>query len=353
MEKFNPYKILNVSSNASIDEISKAYKKLAIKYHPDKNKDNDAHDIFVNIKKAYEILSDPKKKSKYDKYGVCDDNELQENSQEIIKEMIMKNRLKQIIKLNIDIIDLIKGTKKIINFNREILNNSRIAKTEPCKIELDLNLYTPINKPIIINGMGKEINDIRGDLYILLRIKFSNNYTIKDNCNMIYNHTLTLAESLCGMKFILPYYNIELYYDDIINNKYIYKIPNRGLTIEENNINKQTDLEIVFNIIYPKLSLEQTKKLKEILDYNEYSKYINNDLPSIKLNIQQKSCDIENNYYETPNVQNDSDSDFGFPGFHHFEFPGFSSFPGMNAFDFSTRNFNTNERVHVQECQTQ
>jgi len=64
------YKILGVSKDASPEEIKKAFRKLAIKYHPDKNKGNkEAEERFKEINEAYAVLSDPEKKKQYDTFG--------------------------------------------------------------------------------------------------------------------------------------------------------------------------------------------------------------------------------------------------------------------------------------------
>jgi molecular chaperone DnaJ len=70
MAKRDYYEILGVAKNAGEDEIKKAYRKLAIKYHPDKNPDNKpAEEKFKEAAEAYEILSNPEKKQRYDQFG--------------------------------------------------------------------------------------------------------------------------------------------------------------------------------------------------------------------------------------------------------------------------------------------
>lgn len=70
MSKRDYYDVLGVSRNTSADEIKKAYRKLAIKYHPDKNpNDKAAEEKFKEAAEAYEVLSNPEKKQRYDHYG--------------------------------------------------------------------------------------------------------------------------------------------------------------------------------------------------------------------------------------------------------------------------------------------
>jgi molecular chaperone DnaJ len=70
MSKKNYYDILGVSKTATLDEIKKAYRKLAMKHHPDRNPGNpEAEELFKQAAQAYEVLSDEKKRTAYDQYG--------------------------------------------------------------------------------------------------------------------------------------------------------------------------------------------------------------------------------------------------------------------------------------------
>lgn len=70
MEKRDYYEVLGVNKNASADEIKSAYRKLAMKYHPDRNPDNpEAEEKFKEASEAYSVLSDSDKKARYDQFG--------------------------------------------------------------------------------------------------------------------------------------------------------------------------------------------------------------------------------------------------------------------------------------------
>ena len=70
MEKRDYYEVLGVDRNAGEDAIKKAYRKLALKYHPDKNPgDKEAEEKFKEAAEAYEVLSDANRRARYDRFG--------------------------------------------------------------------------------------------------------------------------------------------------------------------------------------------------------------------------------------------------------------------------------------------
>ena len=70
MAKRDYYEILGVSKNVSVNELKKAYRKIAMKYHPDRNPDNkEAENKFKEAAEAYSVLSDSNKRNQYDRFG--------------------------------------------------------------------------------------------------------------------------------------------------------------------------------------------------------------------------------------------------------------------------------------------
>ena len=75
MAKRDYYEVLGISKNATDDEIKKAYRQLAKKYHPDTSTEENAQEKFKEVQEAYEVLKDPQKRANYDKYGFQDPNQ--------------------------------------------------------------------------------------------------------------------------------------------------------------------------------------------------------------------------------------------------------------------------------------
>ena len=68
-KKKDYYEVLGISRDSTEEDIKKAFRKLALKYHPDRNKDKDAPEKFKEINEAYQVLIDPDKRAKYDRFG--------------------------------------------------------------------------------------------------------------------------------------------------------------------------------------------------------------------------------------------------------------------------------------------
>ena len=85
------YEILEIQKNASKDEIKNTYRKLALKYHPDRNKSPGAEEKFKEISEAYAVLSDDEKRKKYDTYGHVGSEDVfrgsEANFEEIFRDM--------------------------------------------------------------------------------------------------------------------------------------------------------------------------------------------------------------------------------------------------------------------------
>ena len=68
-QKRDYYEVLGVDRNASADDIRRAYRRLAFKYHPDRNREDGAEDKFKEVNEAYEVISNPEKRTTYDRFG--------------------------------------------------------------------------------------------------------------------------------------------------------------------------------------------------------------------------------------------------------------------------------------------
>lgn len=141
------YDYLGVDPKASVEEIKKAYRKLALKYHPDKNSDADSSEKFKNILRAYEVLSDPQKREIYDNGG--GENGFYESNFGMpggLFEMFMNQRnangfskKEKICTLSVDLDDVYCGKCAIVVINRKIVckkcngsgGSSGYAKTCP------------------------------------------------------------------------------------------------------------------------------------------------------------------------------------------------------------------------------
>lgn len=110
----NLYEILEIPENSSLEEIKKAYRLQAIKYHPDKNNDPKAGSIFDKITKAYDILSDEKKRESYNA-------QIKKDKEIATKTSSLRQNIGNDLRFSINVTteDIIKNRKKIVQIKRK------------------------------------------------------------------------------------------------------------------------------------------------------------------------------------------------------------------------------------------
>ena len=299
----NYYDILGVSNDASHDEIKKAYRKLSLIHHPDKNGNNE-DDKFKELNEAYSILSDINTKKQYDNRNANENISFDDlnihniNPNDIFNMLfaggngfsnifnnassnihILRNGIPvnlshtmqkpiPIIK-NIDITleEAYTGCSKCIDIERWIRSDNGVTINEKETIYVLISKGVDDNEILLVPEKGNIISDTnKGD--IKLFIKIVNNTQLKREClNLIYYKSLTFKESLCGFSFDLPFINNKILKinntnGNVICNGYKKMVPNFGLE-RDGHIGS---LIIEFSVIYPEsLTPEQITALNDIL----------------------------------------------------------------------------------------
>lgn len=290
-EKNNLYELLEIEQNSSNNEIKKAWKKLALKYHPDKNKNNNkSSEKFLKIKHAYDILSNEELRKEYDK-KISFNNIFNTNFNNgfNIFDINFKNYLSNFIdSTEIDIIiKLILHKKEIMNdfFSNGYCKNFNdfISKLTDIEIILDYDLKdiwecnpknikysrftTDIFEELILPIDFIQVYENEGEQIIINNIKYKGNFTIKINV-------------------INTYHNNENYYvydDDLyilIDNK---RIKDNKFTVFFLDDNKY------------KFNIRKLNKITNNLGNIYYKK--NFGLPKFKLKCKKEKYSIDTNIY--------------------------------------------------------
>ncbi|XZR53257.1 MAG: molecular chaperone DnaJ [Enterobacteriaceae bacterium] len=226
MSKKDYYDLLGLSKTSNYTEIKRAYKRLAMKYHPDRNKEKNAEKRFKEIKEAYEILSDENKRKAYDQYGHDAFNQSYDNNNfntetsfsdifgDVFGDIFGDNRSKNVnkgsdLKYNIELTleELVKGINKEINIQTLIkckscngIGSKKGSSPINCltchgngQIQIKRGFFTFQQTCPKCNGSGKIIKNLCHNCNGYGRIKKFKNLSIKIPKNLNSGDTVRIS----------------------------------------------------------------------------------------------------------------------------------------------------------------
>ena len=272
------YETLGVSEGSSADEIKKAYRKLARKYHPDVNKDEAAIDKFKEINAAYEVLSDKKKKDEYDMYG--DQIFGGQNFHDFAQNQGGNVDLDEILR-NIfggggsgfsgggfgggGSMDLDQKTTITVPFVVSILGGKHHVSVNSDSFDIKIPAGIKNGETLRVRGKGNSGMGQRGDLLIKVEVAPSPTFERKDN-DLYITMDVPLKEALFGGKVTIK----TSVHDEITikvpqNTKNGQKFRVRGKGVVNRKTALQGNLYLTANIILPNID-ELDEEFKNILE---------------------------------------------------------------------------------------
>lgn len=312
------YDTLEVPKTATIDEIKKSYRKLSLKYHPDRNPGQpDMVAKFQEIGEAYEVLGDEHKKEEYDMMQNSPFAGGRGNIDELFSNLFGMNFASMRPMEHMDMSHMgpmgmggpmggisINGmpfggpgirifrqgqpvhqkpppiTKTLVVTMEQVLDGAIVPiEIERWLIENDTKMYetetlyitipkgVDENEIIIIKDKGNYVSDsCIGDLKVVIKVNNESPFE-RHGLDLFYHKTISLKESLCGFSFELPYlggksFSINNNGGNVIPSEHKKVIPNRGLSRDT----QTGSMIILFHVKFPeKLTAEQIEAIKAVL----------------------------------------------------------------------------------------
>ena len=274
------YETLEVNENASADEIKKAYRKLARKYHPDVNKDPKAEEKFKEINAAYEVLSDPQKKQQYDQYG--DSMFGGQNFSDFARNQGGGVDLDEILRqmfgggaagfgrsnfgggFGFDAPDLDTNAQITIPFEVAVLGGKRNISLNNDSFDIKIPEGIEDGQRIRAKGKGKTYQGQRGDLILKINISPSNEYE-REFDNLIKYFDLPLKTALFGGKVDIKTIHKDITLKVPQNTKQNQKFRVKELGVLNRKTKVRGDLYLKANIILPKVE-DLSSELRTLLE---------------------------------------------------------------------------------------
>ncbi|XP_028451544.1 dnaJ homolog subfamily B member 13 [Perca flavescens] len=306
------YETLEINKNATDADIKKAYRRLALKFHPSSNRETGSSDKFSQLGEAYDVLSDPRKKATYDKFGeeglkagippefgssgawsskyvyhgnpdktfreffggdnpfadfYTNDAPLQFGG---LKPGVVKTQDSQIERdLHLSLDDLFHGCTKKIKISRRVMNEDGFTSGIKDKIlTIDVKPGWKEGTRIIFPKEGDQgPNNIPADIVFMVRQK-SHPLFVRQHNDLIYKVQITLEMALTGFSVDVETLDgrlISIPFNDIVHPAYKKVVTEEGMPLSQDP-SQRGNLVITFDIQFPeKLSAERKHLIKQAL----------------------------------------------------------------------------------------
>ena len=282
------YETLEVNENASADEIKKAYRKLARKYHPDVNKDKDAEEKFKELNAAYEVLSDEQKKLQYDQHGdsMFGDQNFHDFAQRQGSNADLDDILRQMFGQGggfggggfsqggfgggFNEPDLDTSAQLTIAFDVSVLGGKQHVTLNNDSFDIKIPEGIKDGQKIRAKGKGKSYQGQRGDLILKIIVAESPEYEREDD-TLIKKFDIPLKVALFGGKVEIKTIHKDITLKVPQNTKQNQKFRVKELGVLNRKAGLKGDLYLKANIVLPKvedLDEDFVKILEEKLPEN-------------------------------------------------------------------------------------
>ena len=265
------YETLEVSENASKDEIKKAYRKLARKYHPDVNKDKGAEDKFKELNAAYEVLSDEEKKLQYDQHGdsMFGDQNFHDFAQRQGSNADLDDILRQMFGQGaggnfggggfsqggfggFNEPDLDTSAQLTIAFDVSVLGGKQHVTFNNDSFDIKIPEGIQDGQKIRAKGKGKSYQGQRGDLILKIVVAPSPEYEREDD-TLIKKFDIPLKVALFGGKVEIKTIHKDITLKVPQNTKQNQKFRVKELGVLNRKAGIKGDLYLKANIVLPKV----------------------------------------------------------------------------------------------------
>ena len=289
------YSILELPTNANGSTIDKSYRKLAFRYHPDRNRgDSDSESKFRDIAEAYEILKDPQKRGIYDKFGY---ETVSESSDAIdpvalfqslfnvdftrelqsdifffsdLSSLPFDRKNKRVYEVECSLEELYKGTKKEFAITSRIKEGSKTTN-----YFINVKPGSRDNDNVIVREGGDYTDSGVQDLAICIK-ELAHERFRRQGDDLYVSQEISLADALCGPTIALDRFGeiLKIQISDIVKPNSLYQVFGKGmptkkgpsLTEDISDISECGNLILDLDIVFPEeLSDERKGYLKQIL----------------------------------------------------------------------------------------